>query len=1116
MISFVAKSFTMAVLAAIPCLLRAESVSFEAESGVPGADWAVSNSVSPAYITITTDSTGTNPGGAARVATYTVIFPTAGIYQLYARVRVGAGGANDDSLFYASSFGTKSPTTDSDWRLVNGLGSIGFSNSTDVVSGAGTLGTGIWKWINLSQFTGQPGFTVSAGNLTQTFQIGARENGLDLDKFVFGTAGYTFTVAELDAGGPGTPPLTTIDPTRTYQTIEGLGGATAFYAGWIPAHPYKQEIYTNAFAGLNVSMLRLGDWYRYQSPLAGFDSAATEIVANANRVLGHPVPVYMSSWAPPAFLKSNGQVGNGGSLLRTNGSFAYTNFAQYWYDSIQAYQSNGVNLTWASIQNEPDFVASYDSCVFHPNEDTTIVTNTTTTYTTNGTMVTTNVTTTIITNYFASYSKALDAVYQRLTNLPSPPKLLAPEVVHVAFNDLRNYAATMHSNSFYGVAHHLYGDGGATGDSFLGNISSATNVFPGKPRFMTEYGDVRGTIECANLIHDSLVVEQVSGYNHWSLVWPGTTGGLIQIENPFNSQSTWTNAPPGTPTQSHGWWYSPSYWSMKHFSYFINPGFRRVSVTDNDINVRSSAYLSPEGLRLVVVLINTNATVSSAKNFNFGPFDVGRSSVYQTAGTNTVAGTNTFLSLGALTNSQVLPPLSLTTVVLDRNVTVGPATNPSPIDGATNIPFGSPLSWTPGSNALTHAVYLGVNSNAVAQATTASPEFQGIVSTTNFSLSLAAGLTYYWRVDEIAYSNTNHGSVSSFTTVPAVILPSAWQAQDSGSAGVGGSAYYTNGVFTVTGSGADIQGTADAFRYVYMSVNGDCTIVARVAGVQNVNVWSKAGLMIRESLAANAANAFVALTPGNGVTWQYRSSAGGGTTYNNTTGLSAPYWVKLVRSGNTFTGYRSANGTTWTQQGTATFAMANSALVGLAVTSHNNSSLCTATFDNVTAPTWPALPALPGNLTADAGDAHVTLAWTASSGAGSYNVKRATFSGGPYAVVTNVTTTLYTDTGLSNGTTYFYVVSALNIAGESTNSPQASATPQPQPNLNISMADTNLTLSWPLVSAGFTLQSNTNLTFGTWEAVTSPVPQQIGDQWQVTLPVTAGDSAIFYRLVKQQ
>ena len=70
------------------------------------------------------------------------------------------------------------------------------------------------------------------------------------------------------------------------------------------------------------------------------------------------------------------------------------------------------------------------------------------------------------------------------------------------------------------------------------------------------------------------------------------------------------------------------------------------------------------------------------------------------------------------------------------------------------------------------------------------------------------------------------------------------------------------------------------------------------------------------------------------------------------------------------------------------------------------------------------------------------LSWTASSGAASYNVKRSTTSGGPYTTIASPTTTSYTDTGLTNGTTYYYVVSAVNAAGESANSTQASATPQ--------------------------------------------------------------------------
>src|SRR5262249_37584342 len=87
-------------------------------------------------------------------------------------------------------------------------------------------------------------------------------------------------------------------------------------------------------------------------------------------------------------------------------------------------------------------------------------------------------------------------------------------------------------------------------------------------------------------------------------------------------------------------------------------------------------------------------------------------------------------------------------------------------------------------------------------------------------------------------------------------------------------------------------------------------------------------------------------------------------------------------------------------------------------------------------------PPPPTGLTAAPGNAQVTLNWSASSGATSYNVKRSTTSGGPYTTIaTGVTATSFTNTGLTNGTTYFYLVSAVNAPGESGNSNQASATP---------------------------------------------------------------------------
>ncbi len=86
-------------------------------------------------------------------------------------------------------------------------------------------------------------------------------------------------------------------------------------------------------------------------------------------------------------------------------------------------------------------------------------------------------------------------------------------------------------------------------------------------------------------------------------------------------------------------------------------------------------------------------------------------------------------------------------------------------------------------------------------------------------------------------------------------------------------------------------------------------------------------------------------------------------------------------------------------------------------------------------------PATPLGLTAAAGDSQVTLNWSGSAGVAGYNVKRATIAGGPYTTIASVAGNNFTDTGLTNGATYYYVVSALNAGCESANSAEVSATP---------------------------------------------------------------------------
>jgi hypothetical protein len=239
-------------------------------------------------------------------------------------------------------------------------------------------------------------------------------------------------------------------------------------------------------------------------------------------------------------------------------------------------------------------------------------------------------------------------------------------------------------------------------------------------------------------------------------------------------------------------------------------------------------------------------------------------------------------------------------------------------------------------------------------ATTAVPSYR--------DLGLVPG-TYYYRVRAVnAAGNSPYSNVTIPTNLPASIPPILTLHQDIGTAGnpsVAGNATFSNGVYTVTGSGSDIWDTADHMQYLYTPFTGDGQIIARVVTEQaGVNDFAKAGVMFRESLGADSANAYTLEFPSPGSraypVFQWRPSTGASTGDNNESGrvpTPAPIWVRVDRNGNTFSGYYALdmNGTPgpWVLLQTQTFSMRSTIFAGLAVTSHNNGATVTATFDHV-------------------------------------------------------------------------------------------------------------------------------------------------------------------------
>jgi hypothetical protein len=214
--------------------------------------------------------------------------------------------------------------------------------------------------------------------------------------------------------------------------------------------------------------------------------------------------------------------------------------------------------------------------------------------------------------------------------------------------------------------------------------------------------------------------------------------------------------------------------------------------------------------------------------------------------------------------------------------------------------------------------------------------------------AIAAGTTYYYRVVGYnAVGNSSYSNVASALVPLTSALPAPWKAVSIGPVQVTGSVSYSNGIFTVKGAGSTIGGTADSFQYAYQSKTGDGQIVARVTSITNTNSGALAGIMYRNGTAAGAKEVGLFITPTGSVVFTRRSTTGGTTQTTTLTGAIGPTYLKLTRTGNTFTAYRSANGTTWTLIGSANVSMPSTVNVGLAVCSKNPNTLNTATFDNV-------------------------------------------------------------------------------------------------------------------------------------------------------------------------
>lgn len=235
-------------------------------------------------------------------------------------------------------------------------------------------------------------------------------------------------------------------------------------------------------------------------------------------------------------------------------------------------------------------------------------------------------------------------------------------------------------------------------------------------------------------------------------------------------------------------------------------------------------------------------------------------------------------------------------------------------------------------------------------------------------------------------AHVSNGPSGSATTAPFTIsasssggsLPSGWSQADIGAVTAAGNASFdsSTGGWTVTGDGADIWGTADAFHYVYRQMSQSFDMQALVGSVQNVSAWTKAGIMVRTSLDAGSPQASVFVTPGHGIVFQARTSQGATSTSTSGPALTAPVWVRLAGyNGGIWAYYRKTITDPWTFIGRQVLSnySGSTPFVGLAVTSHSTGTLATASFEQLTygaPPNWNGGPLAIGVTGTDASAAY--------------------------------------------------------------------------------------------------------------------------------------------------
>ena len=449
----------------------------------------------------------------------------------------------------------------------------------------------------------------------------------------------------------------TVDPSATAQKVTGFGGASVYYQSWIKNLPAadQEALFDTAFTGLNISLLRVGNWYQDEDITKVQDDI--DIVKAAKARLGDHMKIQMSSWSAPAKLKPSGNLNgkvDGQKIKSQNtlkpsnsdpyGKYVYSDFANWWKKSLEAYKAAGISPDYVSLQNEPDMEADYEETLFEPTE----------------------------TNEIAGYKEALNAVYDAVKG---QTKLIGPEPLGIGYSNFEKYTKELDANKLDGYSYHLYhaGDGNDNSgnnyldpENFRKPMKAIADVYGkgDKPIIMTEFCPMldepreKDMLGLAQIMQIGFTDGRLSGYIAWQLFW-GYHSQMIGV----CPGAGWDLDGSGKYVcDDAGFKIFPEYHAMRHYSKFVNPGASVIASTTAEANLKTVAFLSANGDSISTILINTGSTAIQLDN----PAIVGYGLITAVQSKeNGLKSKNVTIS-----NCTVLPARSITTLVYKKGASV--------------------------------------------------------------------------------------------------------------------------------------------------------------------------------------------------------------------------------------------------------------------------------------------------------------------------------------------------------------------------------------------------------------------------------------------------------------